>query len=73
MSTTRLARLMAERHGGFSGAMLLNTRANYYSGLAEARSQDHRRLTRNEYAFRAMYWRSASRVCIAKYAHVEAK
>lgn len=73
MNTTRMARLMAERHGGYSGAMLLNARADYYAGLVEMRMQDHRKLTRNDYAFRAMYWRSASRVCIAKYAHVEAK
>jgi hypothetical protein len=68
MTPTRLARLMAERHGAYDGARKLQRRANYYSQLADARTQDHRRLTRNEYAFRAMWWRTCSRVCVAKYA-----
>jgi hypothetical protein len=69
MNATRMARLMAERYGAMDGAKRLDARANYYARLADARVQDHRRLTRNEYAFRAMYWRSAGRVCIAKYSH----
>jgi hypothetical protein len=71
MNITRLARLMAEEHGAYDGAKKLEARANYYSALAEAKAVDHRRMTRNQYAFRAMFWRSVSRVCIAKYSHKE--
>lgn len=73
MNATRVARLMAEKHGAYDGAKRMEARANYYNALAESRAQDHRKLSRFDYAFRAMYWRSASRVCIAKYSHVEAK
>jgi hypothetical protein len=71
MNITRLARIMAEAHGAYKGAKKLEARANYYSALADSKVQDRRRLTRNEYAFRAMFWRSVSRVCIAKYSHKE--
>ena len=71
MNTTRVARLMAEKYGAYEGAKRLESRANYYNYFAESRTQDKRRLTRNEYAFRAMYWRSACRVCIAKSSHKE--
>lgn len=71
MNITRLARIVAETHGAYVGAKKLEARANYYSALADSKVQDHRRLTRNQYAIRAMFWRSVSRVCIAKYSHKE--
>lgn len=58
---------MADKHGAYTGARLLQKRANHYSALVDSRAQDHRRLTRNEYAFRALWWRTCSRVCIARF------
>jgi hypothetical protein len=67
VNAIRMARLMSDKHGAYTGARKLQARANYYSQLADARTQDHRRLTRNEYAFRALWWRTCSRVCIARH------
>lgn len=71
MNITRLARLMAERHGAYGGALKLEARADYYNKLAEEKAQDHRRLSQFDYAFRAMFWYSIGRVCITKFSYTE--
>ena len=71
MNITRLARLMAERHGAYDGALKMEARADYYSKLAEDNARDHRGLSQFEYTFRAMFWYSVGRVCITKYSYKE--